>query len=294
MRQVLVALDMGGTNIKSGIFDIESKQLLDTFTVPVNSAGTLDEYRDTLLRVRSALLTGCAVRAIQVSTPGPFDYAAGVSHMVKKYKAINGLDLRKVIRECLGAAEDTPVGFLSDANAFLLGEYTAGEARGIGDTAVVTLGTGLGFAIMQNGRLLVNEAMRPYHIIAFLPYEGAQLEDFVSGTGLPAEYFKRTGIRMDAKQIALSGTPEARKVYRDMGTVLGRSIKDILELHSCRLLIIGGQMAASADLFLPSVREELPGIEVKRARGLTDAALIGAAHAYDNRDIYQVYKPKGE
>lgn len=294
MKRVIVALDMGGTNIKAGTFDACSRKLLKTVTVPVNSSGTICEYRQTLNDIRGILLNDCCVCAVQVSTPGPFDYAKGVSRMTHKYQAIYGLDLRSIIRDCLGASDKTAVEFLSDANACLLGEYVAGEAYGQGNTAVVTLGTGLGFAIMEEGRLLVNETGRPYYISSILPYEDGNIENFVSGTGLSKEYYKRTGIQQNAKEIAESCMPEAIKLYSDMGMVLGRAVKEILERHNCHLLLVGGQVAASGNLFIPLIQKELGNIEVKCVRGITDSALIGAVAAYQNMDIYHVYIPQKE
>ncbi len=77
--------------------------------------------------------------------PGPFDYPTGVGRFagVGKFESLAGVDVGAGLRERLtGRAER--LCFLNDADAFAIGEYRAGAARGHQRVVCLTLGTGWG------------------------------------------------------------------------------------------------------------------------------------------------------
>lgn len=275
--KAILALDMGGTNIKGGVFAADGRPLGETAQTPVNSSGEREEVLSTIGSFVRMLTEGTAVEAVSVSTPGPFRYRDGVSDMTRKYPALNGVPLREEIRRRGGLKEDTPVEFLSDANAYLIGERFYGAGRGCDHLGAVTLGTGLGYSVMEDGAVLVNENGRPYDLPCFDPFRDGVLENLVSGTGVAKEYERRTGRATTAKEMAERRDEVSLEVFREMGRELGRAMRPRAERHHMKRFVVGGQMALAMELFADELRAELPGVEVVRAENIADAALFGAA-----------------
>ena len=130
---------------------------------------------------------------IGIAIPGPFDYAAGVSRMTHKFRSICGVDLRGVLHAMPGVPADAEIRFMQDVNAALAGEIARGNAAGYGASALVSLGTGLGFALSRDGRVLCNPAGGPKVVIFNLPYRDGILEDYASKRGFLRIYGELAG-----------------------------------------------------------------------------------------------------
>src|SRR5205085_7426388 len=81
------------------------------------AAGTANQIADALASIIAAAHAqgpGYVVTACGIAIPGPFDYAAGISHMTHKFQSINGMRLGDALRERSGL----PVHFINDAAAF--------------------------------------------------------------------------------------------------------------------------------------------------------------------------------
>ena len=149
---------------------------------PVNSNGSFEvihqAFFSLLGRVRNfAMMNGLLITEVSVDTPGPFDYNMGISRMTHKYQAIKDKPLAPVIRAPLGYL---PVRFMHDSTAFIQGA-TAGF-DGYSRFSGVMIGTGLGFALMIDGEVLINKpAGRSQH---FPPSVAAQPRT-VSARGMP-------------------------------------------------------------------------------------------------------------
>ena len=281
MKKCVIAVDMGGTYIKYGVVS-ENGELLSIGKTPARSSDPREVLLDRLCGAIRELKNrvqneGFLLCGIAESAPGPFDYAAGKSGMKGKYDSIFGIDLREEFRARAGLDCNIPIEFMQDAAAFLLGEYYGGAARGFKNCACVTLGTGLGYALMHNGKMLLNERGGPYFVLAFSPYRDTdkRMEDIVSGTAILKNY------GVDAKTLAdkaYAGDAEAICAYSEMGQVLGEALSKIPEIKGVDRIIIGGQIARSLDLMEKSLSDglKLP-IEICEAQYPEGAALIGAA-----------------
>src|SRR4029078_2642228 len=117
-----------------------------------------------------------------VAIPGPFDYAKGVGRYegVAKFESLTGLDLGAALRAALpGRAER--IAFVNDADAFVLGEWTWGAAAGHRRVAGITLGTGVGSGVVDEGRVVVDVPLVPPDgSVHLLSIDGLPLEESVS------------------------------------------------------------------------------------------------------------------
>ncbi|MBR1869086.1 MAG: ROK family protein [Bacteroidales bacterium] len=159
-------LDVGGTFIKCS----------DGRSVSVASDGSREEIAAAL---HEAVGPG-RPEAVAVAIPGPFDYHEGVFRMRHKFAAVYG----ERFRDLAGLPEDIPMRFIHDVNCLLLGAIHSGATGQARRVALVTLGTGLGFALSFDGEILSTPAGSPAQSIWNAPYRGGIAEDFVSKRGI--------------------------------------------------------------------------------------------------------------
>lgn len=247
-----ILLDVGGTFIKCS----------DGREIPIDSAGKRDSIVESL---RSAV--GDA-REVAVAIPGPFDYEKGIFLMKHKFAAVYGESFADII------GGNREYRFIHDVNAMLLGEMVSGVGKGYDRVALVTLGTGLGFAMSIDGCLLKNEMGSPAVPIWNLPYRDGILEDYVSKRG----FLRGLPDGLTVKDLAMkanNGDSEALFRFADAGAVLARSIAPILEEYKIECLLFGGQISRSFNLFGPAVRSGLA--KVSSLKQISRVSDIGAA-----------------
>lgn len=247
MKTILV--DIGGTFIKRA----------DGRQFPISSDGSRDAIAGA---IRKAIGPTDGLDGIGVAIPGPFDYQRGIFRMEHKFAAVNG----EAFRELARIPDRIALRFHHDVNAVLLGAIRILKCR---NAALVTLGTGLGFAYAVNGQVQYNEKGSPARSLWNLPYQGGILEDAASARGIRIAYARMTG---DGLQSALSiarkayaGDTAAQAVYRNMGTLLGEYLKPLQEELKFTTLLLGGQVSKSLDLFQPGLRESLPDAAICQA-----------------------------
>ena len=287
MNQCLLALDIGGTFLKSCLCDREGNPLPGSFDrEAVDSNGELsvikNAYQSLLARMKIAAASrGLSIVAVAADIPGPFDFKTGVSRMAHKYTSLFGVPLFPWFNEVLGYI---PVRFLHDSSAFLSGASLAHPE--ITDCAGVMIGTGLGFAVMKEGVILENEAGGPAYSIFRRPFKDKTAEEYISGRAVLRRYNELSPVPSDsAKKIgdaAEAGVdPVALRVYEEIGTNLAEVISPILSELNTRALYLGGQISKSFCLFEKTLREGLKGVStltvVEAAQDLDLAHLHGAA-----------------
>jgi len=258
---VILALDVGGTFIKSALFRAgELQRLLPQ--VPSCSGGSAEEIGSAL---RRAVTAAGEDDGIGVAIPGPFDYRNGVSLMEHKFRAIKGKSLLEFL-------PDVPVRFIHDANAFLLGEVTFGSVRDCERVGGITLGTGLGAAFAVRGKLLVGTDGSPAAEVKLwnAPFRNGIAEDYISGRALlaayPAESVKAVA---DA---ARRGNRVARQVWLEYGSALFELLTTWRERLKPEWIVIGGQISRDFHLFGPVPN----GLSLCRTTLGENAALYGA------------------
>lgn len=292
-KKYAVALDVGGTSLKTALISQEGVILRGSFQqTPINSQGSAEEIIKTFVDVLDLVLKkakGLEVLGIGIGMPGPFDYEQGISLIrgVKKYEAIYGLNVKQEFRKHLNLKKDFPVFFENDAWSFLRGEVWQGAGRDCPRVVGLTLGTGLGSAFMTDGRIITKgPGMRKKDDggmwqgdeyawwLGGLPCNGGILEDKISRRGIIAQY-----PGLDVKEIAESakrGDKLALEIFERVGAILGKTILPNLLEFKADCLVLGGQISKSFSLFEKPLKKELKSVKVKQAKNIDKAALYGA------------------
>lgn len=229
---------MGGTFIKSAL--IQNGNIRELEKVPSCSGGSAEEIANALRRASAE-----KADAIAVAIPGPFDYRRGVSLMEHKFAAVKGMDLKSFL-------PDVPVKFIHDANAFLLGERD-GESR----MGAITLGTGIGAAVIVDNELLVNDLGSPATEASLWdkPFRGTTVEK--------------------ALDLRNHGPGQTAETWQRFGELLAEILTPWSERFQLETIVIGGQVANDFELF----QEPLKHLPVRKPIR-KHAALYGAAKQF--------------
>src|SRR6202021_1178525 len=183
----VIAVDVGGTTVDAACISAAGGLIGEVVESASPAAGTKDEIVAELARAVAAARAQAGditVTACAIAMPAPFDYAAGVSHMEHKFKAISGVNLGRVLQETTGL----PTYFINDADAFGLG-VSWRQLPAAKRFVALTIGTGLGGSFIENGRVARDsDKVPPGGEVWNLPYADGILEDYVSGRAVVAAY----------------------------------------------------------------------------------------------------------
>lgn len=154
MANLLIGIDVGGTNIKIGCFDAHLKLLKKTSITTDADTGPRVVVKKMLAAidklVKASGFSSSDISATGIGTPGPADYKAGIITNPTNMPAFKNVPIRQMLSDALHC----PVVFDNDANVACFGEFTAGAGKGISDMVFFTLGTGIGAGIVSEGKLL--------------------------------------------------------------------------------------------------------------------------------------------
>ncbi|HSV26511.1 MAG TPA: ROK family protein [Sedimentisphaerales bacterium] len=309
---VYVGIDLGGTNIRVGLFG-RGLGLLEKVVLPTNSHSgpqrVVDRIAEATRNVVSAgKLDMCNVRAAGVGAPGPIDIAEGVICFAPNMPGFENVPLKKMLADRL----KVPVVVENDANAACWGEFVAGAGRGTCDMALITLGTGVGGGLISNGRLVHGFRDGAAEFGHTIIYPDGRLcacgqkgcvEAYASATSTAARAAE--GIRQGrasglAGVLNNSGVLTSRDVYEQLaaGDELAREITDgtakalavlcvnLVRIASPELIAFGGGMMAAGDILLNRVRQMFEQLIWSSQRACVrlipallgeDAGIVGAA-----------------
>ncbi|HEY3736346.1 MAG TPA: ROK family protein [Jatrophihabitans sp.] len=277
-------LDVGGTHVTAALVDASAQLVGERSRVPVESLGDADSILDSYAAAARPLLRD-EVTAWGIAMPGPFDYKKGIGlfHGVGKYEALYNFDVRTALAQRLGAGAAV-LHFVNDADAFTLGEALQ---RGVDRLVGITLGTGIGSGWVAGGTACIDGAgVPPGGRINDPTVPGSDIEKRISRRVIRGAYAEATGMDLDVRAIAeraRGGEDAAISVlstaFRALGAELGPRLRDF----QAELLVLGGSMAASWDVFEGWFRDGASGTSSTIACQIAvsddpeRSALLGAA-----------------
>lgn len=258
MVQQLIGVDLGGTAIKLGRFTGEGV-LLAGLELPTPQPAMPGAVTIAIAEAMARLDPDREVQLVGVGHPGPADRACRVARLAINLPGWSDVPLADWLEPLIGRR----VTCANDANCALIGEAWLGAARGADDVLLLTLGTGVGGAVLLGGGLFtgVNGAAAEPGLIGINP-DGppcnsgnrGSLESYCSIRGLarlstlaPSELCRR----------ADDGDAEALAVWQRYGQLLGIGLSSLLYLFTPQRVLIGGGLSGASHHFLPAVWAEL-------------------------------------
>lgn len=274
----VAVLEVGGSHVTAAVVSS------DTWAVNVVERADLESQQAAEI-VLGQLATAARklplANGLAVALPGPFDVETGIAWYrgQGKFDNLYGYNVGERLRDLLNLDQ---ILFMNDAEAFAVGEWTAGEVRGLDRCVGVTIGTGIGTAFLAGGRVVrEGETVPPGGELYKTSYDGKPLEDWISARAILRAYFDRTGSEepeIGVKEIAKrarGGAADARGVLLEAFGVLASALAPWLERFGVTKVVLGGSISGAFDI----VRKVFD-VEVAATEDTEHSALIGAAAHY--------------
>jgi glucokinase len=254
----VIGIDLGGTAIKLGRF-LADGTCLYSLSIPTPQPATPTAVVEAIVEAIKSFSTTNLPLAIGIGTPGPVDASGKIARV-----AINLKDWHDVpLADWLEAKTGYPTILANDANCAGLGEAWLGAGRQFQHLILLTLGTGVGGAVILDGKLFTGHqgAAAELGLITLNP-EGplcnsgnqGSLEQYASVQAIR----RRTGKEPhELGEMARNGDKSALEFWASYGRDLGVGLASLIYILTPQAVIIGGGISANAEFFLPSVLAEI-------------------------------------
>ena len=291
----ILALDLGGTNLRTAVVTADGRVVgRQVTTTPVSAAEIVEAahrgFRESITAARRELGVDVEPGAIGISAPGPLDPWAGV--------LVDPPNLHRSLWDfplapALGRAMGVPAYLERDTQVAALGEGEFGAAQRLSDYVYLTVSTGLGGAVVSDGRLLRGpdgNAGELGHLCvdADGPLCGCgargHLEAIASGTAIARAYGASAGSEVAALEAA--GDERAHEVMERARAAFAAAMVSIVNVFNPQRVIVGGGVAiGQGDRLLDPAREaverlafrrQAARVEIVPAQLGDDVGLIGA------------------
>ena len=304
MDQVIIGVDLGGTQMRVARFNA-ALDLLDRWAEPTRAHEGPDRVIPRLLDLIARAMPDDhgVVRGLGVSGPGPINPRTGIIVSPPNLPGWHDVPLRAIVEERFGC----PVFLGNDANVAALAEATHGAAQGYKHVIYVTVSTGIGSGVIDEGRLLVGAqglGAEAGHMVMLVGDRVSTLEKEAAGPAIARKAIARLRAgassvlteRVDdlseitAKAIgeaAAQGDAFAIEQIAEAGHLVGLGLVTLMHLFNPQVIVVGGGVTKTGDLLFepmraavreyvldPAYYEQVP--IVPAALG-DNVALIGAA-----------------
>ncbi len=293
----VLGIDLGGTKTAVGVVDREGSLIRRAERPTPASRGARAVLANVIDLARSMIAATGDIAAVGVGSAGVIDARAGI--VLSATDALPGWAGTRLTAG-LSAALTLPVTAMNDVHAHALGEAWRGAARGSGSLLLVAVGTGIGGALLIDGKLWLGAQFAAGHLghVPCVEASGlicscgrsGHLEALAAGPGIQAAFERGGGIAAHGKEIAAlaeEGDALARTVIEVAGFALGRTLGGLINTLDPDLVVVGGGVAQSGSLWWDAVttgvaHDVLPSLAncpLRPAELGGDAAILGAARA---------------
>ncbi len=313
MKRYVIAIDLGGTNIKGAVIK-NFQNIINRITIPTrtykNRRALISGISGLILRlIKEAGIEKKKILGVGVGAPGLIDYNRGIIFDITNIKGFKNVPFKKLIEERTALKT-----FLdNDVNVMTLGELYYGAGRGASNMVCITLGTGVGGGIVINGKIYRGSSMSAGEI-GHMPLSEKGPECNCGGSGCMERFVgNKYIIRLALNKLkagrkslisAMAGgkaelvTPEiisaaarkgdrlAKEIWHEIGGHLGVTISGVINFLNPEKIVIGGGVAGAGRFLFGPLREtvkrramRVPAkcVKIVRAELGQDAGLIGAA-----------------
>lgn len=277
MANYVFGVDVGGTTVKLGLFDINGV-VVDKWEIPTRTENGGEKILPDIAasikdKMSQKQILKEDVAGVGVGVPGPVD-GDGIVH-----KAVNlgwgEVDLKKELEALLDGMK---VEGGNDANVAALGEMWKGGGQGHKNMVAVTLGTGVGGGIIVGGQLLAG-ATGAGGEIGHIHVEDAEtdacgcgnhgcLEQFASATGV-VRLAKRALAQSSEDSVLREGEVSAKTVFdavkagdrlaigvaEQFGEYLGKGLAAVAGVVNPEIFVIGGGVSKAGPVLLDYIKK---------------------------------------
>jgi len=279
MKNVVVGVDIGGTNTRFGLVDKDGKVLAESRLITTDYPKVEDFVKALVAGINKLLASqkDTVLLGVGIGAPDANYHRGTIEHAPNlAWKGI--VPLADLIKKEI----KVPVVLTNDANAAAMGEMIFGGAKGMKDFVVLTLGTGLGSGIVVDGKMVYGHTgfagevghmtVVPNGRVCGCGRKGC-LEVYASATGLVktvsqmlSEMREESVLRdippsqLTSKQVAEAaskGDPVAVKAMQYTAEMLGYGIVNSIVFTSPEAIFLFGGLAQAGEMLFAPVRKYL-------------------------------------
>ena len=278
MKTYAIGVDIGGTTVKTGIFD-KNGRLADHWEIPTRTedggVNILPDIADAIMkRLDSCQICRSDIEGLGIGVPGPVDSEGSVLRCVNL-----GWDIFNIERT-MSSLTGFRVKVGNDANIAALGEYWKGGGIEYSDIIMVTLGTGIGGGVIINGHI-INGLNGAAGEIGHIHVNDDETETCGCGNkGCIEQYASATGVVRVAKRWleahedadtalmrigdltskdifdqAKAGDEAALIIVNEVGRLLGKTLAGIACVAAPQAFVIGGGMSKAGDILISVIEK---------------------------------------
>ena len=271
-----IGIDLGGTNVKYALIDNEGVFHFDGILpsmAEVSAEAVIGQLAEAVSQVKKvAALNGIDLKGVGIGTPGIVDETGRI--VVGGAENIRGWE-NIALAGRLEEISALPVRMGNDANLMGLGETVFGAGRGASDVVFITVGTGIGGAVVIGGKLFAGYAGRGTelgHVPLIADGEKCAcgsvgcLEHYASASALVRRFCDRMKREspafdpgnVDGKYIVglyRQGDAVAVESLDEHCDFLGHGIAGFINIFSPQKVVIGGGLSQAGEFYISKVRE---------------------------------------
>jgi len=274
-EEVVIGVDVGGSHISAAKVTAKGKLLEPHLKIDLKEDKSYLWVKQKLKELIDSLLTE-EVIGIGIGLPGRVDVEKGICYFSPNFPHWKEVPIRDdLVREIA-----LPIYVINDVNAMALGEKTFGAGKGVSNLVCFTIGTGIGGGIIIDNKLLTGANFGAGEIGHITVEPGGPLcgcgnrgcwETLASGTAIvrwAKEYILKNPGKSKLERLnpvtpktiamlALAGDEGALWVYETVGKYLGIGIANLITILDPQLIVIGGEIVKSWNLFIKSLLDSV-------------------------------------
>lgn len=284
MNKFIIGIDLGGTNIKAAVFNLDLQLMVEVRGPtqankgPVHVINNINQIIEEMLE--SLNITDESIYCMGLGIPGLLDPKQGISFFSPNFP---GWENIHVVNE-LNKRFTFPIFIDNDVRVNLYGEWRFGAGLNIKNLILITLGTGLGSGIVVDGNVLYGATSSAGEIGHMNMYRQGRpckcgssgcLGRYVSASGMVNTFIEKLKegrksiveewINHDINNIQARMVSEAYdlnddlsiEVMHETGQILGFGLANVINLFNPEIIIVGGGMSYAGDRLLNTVRETI-------------------------------------
>ena len=281
-----IGCDLGGTNMRAAIVDVDGGEVLYHKSVPTQARKGHDAVMERMAElflevIQLAGLQKDDIGGIGIGVPGVLDLEKGETLFLPN---LQGTWPHVPLRDTIARLTGLPTALLNDVRAITNGEWRFGAGRGVDTVAVFAIGTGIGGGLVINGQLHLGIGGTGGELgHTMIDFNGSRcgcgnygcLETYASGPAIAAMGMKAVAQGLTTRIAELCEydlnriTPEliaraaeeddeiAKEIYEKAGFYIGIAAANICVSIGPRRVIIGGGVAQAGELLLEPIRRTL-------------------------------------
>lgn len=310
---VKFGVDVGGTTIKTGLFE-DNGRLIEKYEIPTDKTeqgrhiiDNITEHLRAVLEEKGMEISQC--QGVGIGLPGPVDSEGNILGCVNL-----GWGTFNIEQEFSKKFGGLPVKAGNDATVATLGEQRAGAGRGMNNLVMITLGTGVGGGIINQGEIVYGTSGAAGEI-GHMPVNLEEtdmcscgkrgcLEQYASATGvvrmakklmdtsfgndLDKDFHTVLNRECTAKQVfdaAKAGDALAKKTVECLGKYLGMALATAACILNPECIVIGGGVSRAGEILIKEVEKNFNELVFRPCKNVkfmlaelgNDAGIYGAA-----------------